>query len=75
MSLVIFPFNKSSFAHPTEQQIVNVQKLFIPMKNMGYGEFETQMSLKTIIKAFYGNNQNSKKKEKQEEERECHYER
>lgn len=43
------------------------------MKNKEFGDFETSINLKQIIKAFYGN-KNSNKKENQEEERECNYE-
>jgi len=80
MSLVVFLFNKNQLSQQSssteqQQQTVNTPKLTIPMQNMGYGEFETTVNLKQIVKAFYGSKTNSKKRERQEEERECQYER
>lgn len=76
MSLMIFLFGKNQLAQSSEQHNATLPGLTIPMKNNGFGEFEATVSMKQIIKAFFGGSSTSqKKRETQEEERECNYER
>lgn len=71
---MIFLFGKNQLAQSSEQHNATLPGLTIPMKNNGFGEFEATVSMKQIIKAFFGSS-SSKKRENQEEERECNYER
>lgn len=74
MSLMIFLFGKNQLAQSSEQHNATLPGLTIPMTKNGYDVFEATVSMKQIIKAFFGST-SQKKKETQEEERECNYER
>ena len=75
LKIILFNKNQQLAAEDEQANSIKIPSMILRMEKDTYGQFETSVSLKSVVKALYANNQKMGKKSQKEEARECYQER